>query len=45
MILEQRNEHTELIESIQRNQTLNEKKSRANIVTRWKWRGMGILDE
>ena len=45
MILEQRNEHTELVKSIQRDQTLSEKKSRANIVTRWKWRVMGMLDE
>lgn len=45
LILEQREEHTELVEAIQRDQTLSERKSHANILTRWKWKLTGIPQE
>ncbi|ADJ17252.1 ribbon-helix-helix domain-containing protein [Halalkalicoccus jeotgali] len=45
LILQQREEHTELVESIQREQTMAERKNKAGVATRFKWWLTGMPDE
>jgi predicted DNA-binding protein len=44
-VLEQREEHTELVRAVEREQSLQERKAKAGIVTRVKWWATGMPDE
>lgn len=45
LILEDREEHTELVEAVERDMTLQEKRAQAGVLTRAKWYVFGMDDE
>ena len=45
LILEQREEHTELVNTVERQQSLAERKARAGLLTKTKWALFGMKDE
>lgn len=44
-VLELREEHTDLVKAVQSDQTIQERKAKAGILTRWKWSLAGMPDE
>ena len=44
-IIEQREEHTELVRTVERQQSLAERKARAGLLTKTKWALFGMSDD